>query len=570
MNLEISCVLHVTDPSIEDVSDVVAKLVGFLKDQGVQEQTFLDEFQLAAAEALNNAIEHGCADAEKQFIHTALRIKEHEVELQIGDPSSFGGWTGEATLPEDPLAEGGRGRFLIEQMTSSTEHRLDNGHHVLVLHKAFDGSAWTYEPGSQEQILSSMTEELGSSYEMINALIGLGELLASADDMSAFMELALDRLRELTGAKAAYARLDRGNGLQLAGLSGVLQSAPLPLVSASQAGVESQVFTSGEEVTVTKRHSFAPGDPLEGRAETAFVAPVFFKHKRRGVLVLAQEAAHSFFSAAELKVTRVVAEYLGIITAMNDLQQRRESEQRALRELEIASEIQLSLMPHGFERVPRLDIAGSCLPAMKAGGDYFDIIPLPDGALFVAVADVMGKGISAALLANMLRTNLRAKLDLAPDPGLLAEAVNRTMVPDLSKLDMFITVACAWISPDRSIIREVNAGHPAGLVFREGRLHSSLKSQGMPIGVLPDTAYHTHETPFAVGDCLLLFTDGIPETCDPAGVFFDVEGIERCVQSAALTTSADLVTRILRRVDEFSENAPPGDDRTVVSIIRKS
>ncbi len=571
MIFDISSTLHVREPRIEDVAGIVATLLGFLRDQNVQSQNFLDEFELAATEAINNAIEHGCAGTGQKFLNVELILKSGEVELAIMDPSDFKGWTGTATLPDNPLEEGGRGRFLMEQMTTKLEHRFQDGHHVLVLRKEFGGgTSWAYEPGKTEEILHSMTEELGSSYEMINALIGLGELLASADEMSLFMKLALKRLCELTGAETAYARMQKGAGLALAGQAGTLLADLHPTIPLPDPGVEGQVFLSGEEVTVTSNQALGLGDPLCGRVDAAFVAPIFLKNQRKGVLVIAQKSFSAFFTAAQLKVTRVVAEYLGIIFAMNELQQRRESEQRALRELEIAAEIQLSLMPQQFDRTRNLDIFGACQPALKAGGDYFDLIELPDGALLVVIADVMGKGISAALLANMLRTNIRALLGDAEDPGRLIASVNRSLAPDLAKLDMFITVACAWISADRSLVREVNAGHPAGLIYRDGRPHAALKSQGLPIGVLPETEYETHELRFEPGDCLILFTDGIPEADNEAGEFFDVEGLKSVVAASPLTTAEELVKRTLRVVDEFSNHAAPGDDRTVLAIIRKS
>ena len=571
MNLEISSVLRVRDPRLEDVSEVVGRLIGFLRDQNVNGQKFLEEFELAAAEAINNAIEHGCAASEQKFLAAEVIVKPGEVELNITDPSAFPGWTGEATLPDDPLAEGGRGRFLMEQMTTKLEHRLRDGHHVLVMRKAFaPGTTWEYEPGQSEGILNAMTEELGSSYEMINALIGLGELLASADEMSLFMRLALARLCELTGAETAYVRIQKGAELVLAGQSGT-QGMDLPAaIVPPDAGIESRVFASGDEMTVTSSQAIPRGDPLCGRIEAAFVAPIFFKNRRRGVLVIAKNSFSAFFTAAQLKVTRVVTEYLGIIFAMNELQQRRETEQRALRELEIAAEIQLSLMPQHFDRATNLDLFGVCEPALKAGGDYFDIVILPDGSVFVVIADVMGKGISAALLANMLRTNIRALIHEASDPGRLVASVNRTMAPDLVKLDMFITVACAWISPDRSLIREVNAGHPAGLIYHGARAHTALKSQGLPIGVLPETEYETHECRFEVGDCLLLFTDGIPEADNEDGEFFEVEGLRNAFAAIPVTTSEELVKRTLLTVDKFSSHAPPGDDRTMMVIIRKA
>ena len=99
----------------------------------------------------------------------------------------------------------------------------------------------------------------------------------------------------------------------------------------------------------------------------------------------------------------MVGEYLGVVSKMSELQQRRDSEQRALRELEIAADIQMSVMPQNFRLNEHLDTFGTCQPALKAGGDYFDLISLSSGASFVVIADVIGKGVSAALLANMLR-----------------------------------------------------------------------------------------------------------------------------------------------------------------------
>ncbi len=569
MNLEVSCALSLADPKLADVTGIVTKVCGFLQDQGVQDSKFLAEFELAAVEGMNNAIEHGCAAAQEKFLRVECEIRPGAVELRITDPSAFAGWTGEAALPDDPLAEGGRGRFLMEQMTSSIEHRLVDGRHVLVLTKALAPEAWMYEPGQQEKMLVAMTEELGSSYEMINALIGLGELIAGADELSSFMELALRRLCELTGAVSSYARLVKGPSLALVGCAGAGGAPPPASIEVSSGCVESQVFVSGEEVTITSSATLGLGDPLCGRIDAAFVAPVFFKNQRRGVLVLVQREGSPYFSAAQLKVTRVVAEYLGIVAAMHELQQRRESERRDLRELEIAAEIQLSLMPQVFEQSGRLDIHGTCLPALKAGGDYFDVITLPDGALLVAIADVMGKGISAALLANMLRTNIRAKLELASDPGRLFCEINRSMAPDLVKLDMFITVACAWISPDRSVIREANAGHPAALIFHTDGTHRSLQSHGLPIGVLPDSHYETAQAALEPGNLLLLFTDGIPEASDPAEKLFDVEGLIRSVKSTAPWQAEGLVRHILDDVNRFSDHAPPSDDRTLVAILRK-
>jgi len=135
---------------------------------------------------------------------------------------------------------------------------------------------------------------------------------------------------------------------------------------------------------------------------------------------------------------------------------------------------------------------------------------------------------------------------------------------------MFITVACAWISPDASGIREASAGHPTGILRHAGASTSVLKSQGLPIGVIQQVAYETHHAAFAVGDVLVLFTDGITEASDRSGEFYESTGLISEIAREPVCGSDSLVHRVLDAVDRFSGHAPPGDDRTLLAVIRKS
>ena len=571
MKLQTSCSLHLIFSQPTDVSEAVTRLAGFLADQGVHDQKFLNEFQVAATKAINAAIEGGCGGKGDRFVEIALRINSVEVRLEIVEPLEPEELSGKALLPEDSREKEGRERSSIGPMTSESDDTRPDGMRVLILRKSLGTVAWNYEPGSQERLLNSMTEEVCASYEMINALIGLGELVASTGDMDSFLHRALERLCELTRSETVYVRMSCSNGLLLAGQVGPLALNLEPSIGLSSPGIETSVFATGEEATVIENAMLETSDPLCGQLQAAFVAPIFFKNQRRGVLVLARSnAADGFFTAAQLQLARVVGEYLGIVSKMSELQQRRDSEQRAMRELEIAAEIQMSLMPQNFRLNEHLDTFGTCQPALKAGGDYFDLISLSSGATFVVIADVMGKGVSAALLANMLRTNIRAQLDIAEDPGRLLTVVNRVMAPDLVKLDMFITAACAWISPDGEQIRVASAGHPPGLLGAAGSSRSCLESQGLPIGVLNDTKYETRLSTFAVGEMLFLYTDGIPEACDADGEFYDVDGIRRDLDKSPATSARDAVQRVLDSVDYFSNHTSPTDDRTLVAVIRNN
>ncbi len=574
MKCELSCCLDVQEPKLSDVTKAVTELIGFMRDHGVTDDIFIGEFQLAAAEAINNAVEHGCGPGREAFFHARLYLRPDYVELRVVDPSDFAGWEGEPKLPDDPFDEGGRGRFLMAQMTDEILHERENGRHVLVLRKNFPDSPWSYVPGESEQTLASMTEELVSSYEMINTLIGLGEWLAVSPDMNQFMDGALERLCQVTGAETAYLRLSNNSGLQLLKQWGSSLRPTPPLLEPDSSGTEMEVFRTGDEITLPLNSVLPPGDPLDGLLISGFVTPVLFKDQRRGILVLGRTSPAQFFNAGQLKVARVVAEYLGLALTLGELQEQRGAEARALRDLEIAAEIQLSLMPQNVQSATGLDIFGTCRPALRAGGDYFDLMRLPDGAVLALIADVMGKGLPAAILATMLRTNFRACVATGiTDPGALLTEINTLMSADLIKLEMFITVGCAYIPPDRTEVRFASAGHPAILLHHCDGRWEELAGTGMPIGVLMHSQYETYNQPLQLGEGLLLYTDGIAEAMSPGEEMFDIVGIQGCLNALPDLHTAScrkVVEHLLQAVDEFAAHAPPSDDRTIIAIRRKA
>jgi serine phosphatase RsbU (regulator of sigma subunit) len=262
------------------------------------------------------------------------------------------------------------------------------------------------------------------------------------------------------------------------------------------------------------------------------------------VLVMGRTRPTPFFDAGQLKIARMVADYLGIVVALGELQKRRASEQLALRDLEIAAQIQLSLMPQEFSVAPGLDLYGTCRPALKSGGDYFDILILPDQSLLCVMADVMGKGLSAALLATMLRTNLHAIVASGiTDPGEIIAGINRLMSRDLIKLEMFLTMVCVWISADRSEIRHASAGHLSLLLQKQSGEIVEIEGSGMPVGIFRESSYKAESHPFALGDRLLFYTDGITEATGDGDALLD-------------------------EVARFSGKRPPSDDRTIILVSR--
>src|SRR4051794_7966845 len=184
--------------------------------------------------------------------------------------------------------------------------------------------------------------------------------------------------------------------------------------------------------------------------------------------------------------------------------------ERLNRELEIARDVQEHLFPQRLPPVPGLDYCGHCRPAREVGGDYYDFLELPDGTLGIAIGDVSGKGVGAALMMASLEASLRALASVVRDPAELMGRVN-LLVCQASSASRFATLFYAEYHPETRRLSYVNAGHNPPIVIRySGGICRVLRLEtgGTVIGLLP-APYERGEFLLETGDLVVLFTDGI-------------------------------------------------------------
>jgi sigma-B regulation protein RsbU (phosphoserine phosphatase) len=237
------------------------------------------------------------------------------------------------------------------------------------------------------------------------------------------------------------------------------------------------------------------------------------------------------------------------------------------RDLEAATRIQKSFLPAERPKRPGMSFFDYYAPAQHVGGDYFDYIPLPGGRLAVALGDVSGKGISAALL--MARVSAAARFALATAPS-IAEAVgelNRALLRTGSE-ERFVTLAVAVLDADDGRLTLVNAGHLPPLLRRAGQPPQEVATDaGLPLAVM-DRPYEEVVIPFAPGDALLLCTDGVTEARNPSGEMYGPERLVEAVKSAPADVET-LGKTVLGDVRRFAAGRPQGDDMTVVCFGRQ-
>lgn len=550
----------------------IADAVGKVREYGLRyglAPEHWPQVELALVEGLNNAILHGCAGIRDAVIRLRWSWADDVLEARIFDPGIYQPATAVKDLPDDLLAEKGRGAFMMTAMMDAVEHTLVEGKHCLTLRKRIGKRSPLWEIHAETQsILEGMTADLSASYESLSALFHFSEELATAPSFDHLLQSVARRLRELLDAGEIYVRLRNAEGtLEPAWVGNLGALTLLPVPASEISAIEEQVFAHCAPATVEDCSRLAVADPLWRKRGHAFVCPVFFQNKALGVLAVIRSETSTYFSAGQLSLIRVVADLLGIARTTAGLQERRQTEQRVLRGLEIAAEIQQSLLPKSFPISPKARIFGISQAAQEVGGDYFDAVPIGDKGVLLAIADVMGKGMPAALLATVLRTAIRARIDLAEDPGRLLSEVNRQISSDLAKLDMFVTAQVAFFSHETMQLTVANAGHCPIIKLPRGKERAvRLEAGGIPLGVIDDVFYESTRHDAAPGDRFVLLTDGLYEAEAATGEMLGLDRLTARILETRSSAPDEFCGAVLDYVCLYSGNAQASDDRTILLL----
>jgi serine phosphatase RsbU (regulator of sigma subunit) len=237
------------------------------------------------------------------------------------------------------------------------------------------------------------------------------------------------------------------------------------------------------------------------------------------------------------------------------------------RDLEGAKDVQQAFFPPRTFSIPCLSCETFYQPANEIGGDYYDFISLLGGRWGIAIGDVSGKGIGAALVMASLQASLRAQA-LHPhlDLSSLIEDVNQLVFAS-SPTHLFATLFYAEYEPATRVLNYVNAGHNPPLIVRTRNDSCEifrLNPDGMPVGISADSRFASATFRFEIDDVLVAYTDGITETENRHGEFWGEQGLESLLRSCARKTPEQIIKSILDQVSTFANGQPQRDDMTLV------
>jgi serine phosphatase RsbU (regulator of sigma subunit) len=237
-------------------------------------------------------------------------------------------------------------------------------------------------------------------------------------------------------------------------------------------------------------------------------------------------------------------------------------------DLRQAAKIQRDFLPRGDPRVEGFDISGLNISCYEVGGDYFDYVPIDPYRLGIAVGDVSGKGIGAALLMASLRAAFRAEVHSGYNIEDMAARIN-DFVHQSSAVSSYITFFYCEIDRRGAEVRYVNAGHAPPLVLRTDGSLETLESTGFCLGMFPGAVFEAKSTRLGKGDILVLYSDGIPDARNGDGAEYTLERLTAGLRASAAEAAAGVTAAVIDDAKRFIGGAPAFDDRTLV-VIKKS
>ena len=399
---------------------------------------------------------------------------------------------------------------------------------------------------TNQRLVHEMREgdfQLKSRLWELESLYDIGLSIAATLNVDELADEVLFRMISLTNARRASLFLREGDQFKLYRAFGDPPSLDDSLIVQLLASPDAVTLEDGMLVML----------PIKGNNATIGVLAAGDRETREGV---------GRFEENEMRLLSLFANQVAIALENARLHREALEKQAMQRELELAATIQRDILPKSIPDVPGLPIAAFSKSAKQVGGDYHAFF-VRDGVLTMLVADVSGKSMPAALLVSALHAAVQLLFAEERELGDVATELNKH-IHRWSAENKFVTLVMVSIDREQETIEYVNAGHNPQYIFVADGEMETLKSHGLPVGILPNSRYMTQRRRFPKGSFCVLYSDGITEAEDVSGEEFENPRLEAVLREN-IDASPDVIRdRIAAAVDAFAAGAPQKDDQTIV------
>jgi phosphoserine phosphatase RsbU/P len=398
-------------------------------------------------------------------------------------------------------------------------------------------------------LLNEIARELTSILNLDELLGRIAELLRRLIDFQMFSILLLDSSGE---------KLQHRFSLRFNENVQVKQEIPLGRGLVGQAAETRQAILVPD---VSKDPRYIQGNP-ETRSE--LVVPLVYKDKVIGVLDL-EHTRRGFFTDDHRRTMMTLAAQVAIAIENARLYEEIARQERRLeRDLALARELQMRLLPQVLPKLAHLELAAKFTPARAIGGDLYDFIPYSLSRLGIAIGDVSGKGAPAAIYAALVSGILRSHAPIEPGPAEMLSAVNLSLAERRIEAQFVSLIYAVWDDEHRTLL-VANSGLPRPVYVHDGK-NSVIEATGLPLGLFDEASYDEFRFKMKPGDMFVFFSDGILDARSRSGEMFGRGRVEKIIAECAGRSADCVVDSLFKAAAEHSAGVETFDDQTVVAI----
>lgn len=552
-------------PDLGEIAEARAAFIDFLLSLGIAD-TEKEGWKLVFTEMLNNAIEHGDHTQPDDCVMVEWYQTQNKVILIV---ENSGNGPDDATLkapqlPEDPLAEGGRGLFIIHSFIDSWSWRRGTNRFALSVEKTYPHLNYTLPINREaEEIL----DELSDCYENLTLFHRLADALRQ---QMSFGQLLIDTVSlflEAGGYAIAHIEIaPDANEPEFDGLQ------HLHIFNALQVNGPSLSERLGAKPDCVWQAD-APDSPTDVRDNSpthGCAVPILDRNRLAAVLAIANPAESPQFQARDIRNLQSLAEIIGVALTRAITDRETTAHRIVEHEFGLAKQLQRQLLGDlaTHQQQNGLELFARILPAAEIAGDHAEFLFGPDGKLYFSVIDVMGKGVNAAMLAGIYRSHFLTWVQQHPDaPGAFLGRVSNALETQLSGQVLFITAFAGCLDPASGRIHYAGAGHPPALRIGPQQNIVQLPSGGPPLGVIAHSHYPTETIDLPDQHSLMVITDGLYEWTTAQAAPFGFDALVEWCQSHPITSAQSFADQLFQLMTGHAADGH-NDDRTLLLIKR--
>ena len=397
-------------------------------------------------------------------------------------------------------------------------------------------------------------------------LLEITKTLSAPFDLDEVIEAMLKSLRQVVRYDAAALYLVNRKTLALEQVSavGYPEGSDEAFGLRVGVGLVGWVAKTGEAVIVPDVNKDARYVRARPGTRSELAAPLVVQGRTIGVFNLESDVEDAYHEG-HLELLAAFAAQAAVAVERARLTRELLERRRLEKELAIAREIQSSFLPKRAPVIAGFELAGTARPHREVGGDYYDFIHVSDTRMGLAIADVSGKGIPAALLMAGFRMSLLAEIRNEFAIRAVMRKVN-SLVYESTDPDKFVTAFYGVLDCKNRVLIFSNAGHNPPVLVRQGSVVESLLEGGVAFGVLPDAQYEERPVALEDDDVLVLYTDGVSEAQSPTGEHFGQRRLEQCAVDLAGRGAAEIVEGIVQAVLDWTGERGQNDDLTLMVV----